>query len=96
MEETGGRKRASSYKIPFIANSKMPTKHSKRKEILEYEVWSRKDKSNSSGGETPKGTRTCLGVTEMPPDLMVLSTSLIYTRVSRHIKLHTFVLYIIC
>lgn len=74
----------------------MPTKHSKRKEILECEVWSRKGKSNSSSGENPKGTRTCLGVTEVPPDLTVLNTSLIYTRVSRHIKLHTYVLYMIC
>lgn len=70
--------------------------YSKRKEILEYEAWSRKDKSNSSRGETPKGTRTCLRVTEMSPNLMVLKTSRIYTHVSKHIKLYTYVLYIVC
>lgn len=52
-----------------------------------------KIRATAVGEETPKGTRTCLGVTEMPPDLMVLNTSLIYTRVSRHQIAHICVIH---
>lgn len=49
--EAGGRKRASSYKIPFIPNSKMPTKlQQKGRKSLRMRHGTGKTRATAVGG----------------------------------------------